>query len=72
MTSSASGSEHELDSICLLDMMMAGFMDEFDAPRAVEKPSPHCEMSMDANITEDCPTTLQSEEEQFKILEVYA
>lgn len=68
MSSSASGSEPKLYSTCLLDMMVAGFMDEFDAGRAVEKPSFHCE-SMDANISEDCPTTLQSEKEQFEILE---
>eukprot|EP00253_Pinus_taeda_P006596 PITA_06596 len=61
------GSEHEPHSTCLLDMMVAGFIDEFDVARPIES-STQCE-TMDANITEEGHTPLQSVEKQIEILE---
>nr|ABK27021.1 unknown [Picea sitchensis] len=63
----SSGSEHQPDSVCLGDML-AVFMEDESAPaQSLERLSPQHE-TMDANISEDCQSVLQSEENQLEIL----
>jgi len=64
---SSSGTEHidETDSACLGDMV-ARFMEESGASEGEEDLYPLTE-TMDANITEDCQTIIQSQQ-QFEIL----
>jgi len=66
----SSGSEHQPDSACLGDMLSVFMEDEsahVQTLETLERLSPHHE-TMDANISEDCLTSAQSEERQLEIL----